>query len=372
MSGTVYTDIDIQNFIDQKIISCNEKINQNSQIQPSSFDLRCGFGKKVWHIPYSSIPRGDMMEFLESKSTHSFILNEKRFFHKNSVYVFELEESLNLPKNICAKANPKSTTGRLDIHSRLLTENGQYYDKVKEGYNGKLFLELISHSFDLFVTPGHSFNQIRFFENPEKLNQQALEYLARSEDILYNFSKKSKNFQKINLEAIDPKNFIFDGLVYLTLELNKEDPGYMARGDAPPIDLSLKNKSHPFSKYFLKVNLNDEGLALMPNSFYLLKTNEVISIPLDHCAEMVDISTELGEYRAHYAGFFDPGFKSIGIVEVRNTGRAPALFRDKMKLTSLEFYNLIEKPSKTYGNQIGSNYQGQTKVTPAKFFNMNE
>lgn len=370
MGGTVHTDNKINDFINEKIIDSDIKIEQN-QIQPSSIDLRCGFGKRVWHLPYSSIPKGNLTEFLDSNATHSFGLNEKRFFHKNSVYVIELEERLNLPKNISAKANPKSTTGRLDIHTRLLTENGQYFDKVEEGYKGKLFTEVISHSFDLFVPPNFSFNQLRLFENPVKLNQENLGYLARSEKLLYSMLIDS-NLETPNLKEIDPKKFIRDGAVYLTLKLNEDDPGYMTRADAPPVDLSLDKKSHPFSKYFLKANLNDNGLFLMPDAFYLLKTNEVISIPLDHCAEMVDITTEYGEYRAHYAGFFDPGFKSIGIVEVRNIGRTPILFKDGMKITSLEFYSLIGEPSKIYGNKIGSNYQGQTKVTPAKFFDIDK
>ena len=198
MEGNVYHDKAISGFIEKGIITPSTEVDK-SQIQPSSLDLRCKFSGKIWHMPYSSLPQGDLVKFLDSESTHDFQLTENRFLHRGSVYVVELEEELVLPEGISARSNPKSTTGRLDIHARLLTENGKVFDNVREGYKGKLLLEIVSNSFDLVLPPGFSFNQMRFFRGlPQTLNQGMLEYLARSEDLLIDSKGKkisSKDFQ---------------------------------------------------------------------------------------------------------------------------------------------------------------------------------
>lgn len=357
MCGTVYTDTDISRFIKEGVILSRQRIRKE-QVQPSSVDLRCSYGKRVWHMPYSFLPRENLSKFLNSNATHSFEMDRKRFFHKRTIYVIEQEESLNLPEDVLARSNPKSTTGRLDIHARLMTENGQTFDNVRRGYKGKLYLEMISNSFDLYIPPGFSFAQMRFLKDGVPLEQGVLEYLTRAENLLTTPAGK----------PISSERFIHDGAVYLTLDLDPKDPGYIARNDAPALDLSSEKNSIPLSKYFQRVNLIEEGLVIAPESFYLLKSGEVVRIPSDHCAEMVDIETSLGEFRAHYAGFFDPKFTSIAIEEVRNTSKSALLFRDKQSITSLKFFKLIGKPFTTYGEKIKSSYFEQTKVTPAKFF----
>ena len=355
MEGTVYVDSAIKGFIESGVIKHSSQEIDEKQIQPSSLDLRCGFGKRIWHMPYSSIPKGNIMDFLNSRSDYGFDLTEKRFIHKKNVYIIELEEKLTLPKDISAKSNPKSTTGRSDIHTRLITEDGQSFDDIRRGYEGRLFLEIVSNSFNLFIPPGHSFNQIRFFNGiGKKLDQGMLEYLARSESLLLNADGNS----------IDGEKFIRDGAVYLTLDLEKT--GYKVRDDAPAVDLSSGEEFYPASRYFEKVNLNEDGLMIIPDSFYLLNSKEVVTIPQDHCAEMVDISTTLGEFRAHYAGFFDPYFRDFGTMEVRNAGNTPFLLRNGQPISSLVFYALIGKPSEVYGKERGSHYRGG-RVFP-KFF----
>ena len=359
MRGNVYTDKKICEFISDGAISSENKIG-DGQIQPSSLDLRCGFGKKIWHMPYASIPDENLIDVLDSNSAQSFELDKKIFLHKNTVYVVELEEKLNLPEGISARSNPKSTTGRIDVHVRLITEDGKDFDNVREGYSGRLFLEIISNSFHLNLQPGYSFNQIRFFNGTKKLDSGMLEYLARSEDLLKEF----------NGDKINPENYIScDGAVYLRLNLDKEDSGYIARSDcSETLDLSSEKSSLLFSKYFQRVALNDEGLVIMPNSFYLLKSREIVKVPPDHCAEMSDISTNLGEFRSHYAGFFDPDWNDIAVMEVRNTSKIPFLLRDNQNISSLWFYNLAGEPNRLYGAEVGSNYQGQREIRPAKFF----
>lgn len=360
--GAVYPDNRIQEFIDKKIIFSNTEINTNSkggQIQPSSLDLRCGYGKKIWHMPYSSNPSGrDLVDFLKSQSTHSFPLDEKRFLHKKTVYLIELEEELSLPEEISARSNPKSTTGRCDIHVRLLTENGHNFDQIEYGYKGKLYLELISNSFDLFLPPGFSFNQIRFLRENEKLEQRTLRHLARHTPLLLDKNRK----------PLPREKYIKNDAVYLTLDLDETDIGYKARDDAPSLDLSSEKGTLPLSKHFEKINSNDEGVVIMPDSFYLLKSQEYTKIPEYHCAELVDISTSLGEFRSHYAGFFDPGFDSICVLEVRNTGTASFLLRKGQTISSLVFYEMVDRPKILYGKNKNSSYQGQNEIKPAKFF----
>tara|TARA_Y100000310_G_scaffold340081_1_gene434706 strand:+ start:2135 stop:3220 length:1086 start_codon:yes stop_codon:yes gene_type:complete len=361
MKGNVYPDKSISGFIEKGVITSDTEICKD-QIQPSSLDLRSGFGKKIWHMPYSSIPQGDLIRFLDAESTHNFQLTEKRFLHKRGVYIVELEEGLALPEGVSARSNPKSTTGRLDIHTRLLTEEGQVFDNVRESYKGKLFLEVVSNSFDLFLPPGFSFNQIRFFHGfPQSLNQGMLEYLARSEDLLVNSKGRAIPFEE----------FIQNGAVSLKLDLDPKDPGYIVREDAPPLDLSSNKNSLPFSQYFQKVNLiPNKGLVIGSDLFYLLKSGDGIQIPRDHCAEMLDISTDLGEFRAHYAGFFDPMFRATAVMEVRNSG-PPFLLKNGQIISSLNFFALTEPPLKSYGKSRSS-YQGQRGVKPAKFFNINK
>lgn len=359
MEGTVFADSEIKKLVKEgHITTSSKRINtrrKGGQVQPSSLDLRCGFGKTVWHVPYASIPRGNVIDFLNSEATHEFDLTEKRFLHRRTVYVTELEEDLALPERVSARANPKSTTGRVDIHARLITENGQSFDDVPAGYEGRLFLEIVSGSLDLFLSPGYSFNQLRFFnENGEKLDQGMLEYLARSESLLLDAEGK----------PLDSKNFIRDGAVYLTADLTK--PVYRLRDDAPTLDLSARRKSYAASSFFERVIPSKEGLIINPGSFYLLNSQEVVKIPDDHCAEMVDIETELGEFRAHYAGFFDPCFSDFSTMEIRNTGQTSFLLRHDRPVTSLNFYSLNGEPSALYGEKKGSSYFGGRVF--AKFF----
>lgn len=360
--GAIYPDYRIHDFVSQGIVSSDVKIDageKGGQIQPSSLDLRCGFGKKIWHMPYSFNPSGkDLTDFLNSVSTHSFQLDEERFLHKKVVYIIELEERVNFPEGISAKSNPKSTTGRCDIHVRMLTENGSNFDQVKDGYKGKLYLEVISNSFDLFLPPGFSFSQMRFMRENDQLEQRTLRHLARGEPLLFDESGN----------PLSREDYIHDNAVYLTLNANPDDLGYKAREDAPSLDLSAAKESIPLSRYFERINSNEEGIVIIPDSFYLLKSKERSSIPEFHCAEMVDVSTSLGEFRSHYAGFFDPGFNSICVLEVRNTGTAPFLLKEGQPISSLVFFEMTGKPRILYGEGKASNYQGQNVVKPAKFF----
>ena len=363
MEETVYPDYEIKRFIEQGIVKSRIPINLNDkggQVQPSSLDLRCGFeGKRIWHLPYSSIPpKGNLMDYLDSTCIERPLdLSKKRFMHKHAVYVVELEETLSLPPNISAKSSPKSTTGRCDPHARLMIEGGESFDNIPKGYNGKLFLEVVSNSLDLNLPPGNSLVQLRFRNDNQTLSQEELNQLQKDDPFL---SREGK-------PIYDGENF-HDSAVFLTLNLDRNDPGYKVRDDAPPLDLSSLPQSLPLSDYFEKVKLTKEGLVTIPGAFFLLKSHEVVKIPQQYCAEMLENITSLGEFRAHYAGYFDPGFNSIAIMEYRNTGKSPFLLRDGQQISALVFSKLTNEPRILYGKDKGSNYLEDNKVRPAKFF----
>lgn len=357
MKTGVYSDRDIKKMIESGHLESTVEINQNEkgQIQPSSFDLT--IGEHLFCMPYSTIPHTDMDTYLSSRNDYIVDLNKNTFLHPDTIYVAELNESLNLPERVAARANPKSSIGRIDTHVRLLTNQGKSFDEVREGYFGKLYLEICSNTFKLSVPPKTSFNQIRFFDSDVKpLNQEMLEYLVRGNDLLLD-----ENGTSLNIE-----NFLDNDSLFSTINLKGSIPGYVARKDAPKLDLSKRDL--PLSQYFDKVGLVDEGVIINKDSFYLFGGSEVTKIPTDHCAEMRDIDTKSGEFRAHYAGFFDPNFTANPVLEVRNSG-PPFLLRHGQRITSFIYFKLKSNPEEVYGEAKDSNYQGQTGVKPAKYFN---
>jgi len=353
----VYSDKDIRKLVEDRFITSSGTIKEE-QIQPSSFDLTVS--NTLYHLPFSSLPIGNIDDFLKTKSNYTINLEKNSFLHKGNVYVAELNERLNLPAGIIAKANPKSSIGRVDVHVRLITENGKYFDEVPQNYSGKLYLEIFPNSFDISFDKDISLNQLRFFDvGTQKLDGRLLKYLSNYHSLLLD------NFGN----PINPDNFIDDDSVYFTLDLTLENPGYVARHDAPPVNLSKRDL--PLSKYFNKVNVINDGIIIQKDSFYLFRSLEKFNIPKDHCAEMVDVSTKSGEFRAHYAGFFDPGFNSNVVLEVRNSG-APLFLRNKQRIVGVNYFQLKSEPEKTYGQQINSSYQNQEGVKPAKFFDENK
>ncbi len=367
MKEGVLSDVEIRELINSGAIISKVPIDDKNQVQPSSMDLRCGLGKNVWRMDGSTIPNTNMEDYLKLKSRYSFSLEGKKgVLDRGLVYIIRLAESFDLPEGISARANPKSTTGRWDIHARLLTEKGDEFDNVRSGYKGKLYLEVISQSFDLEVPSLYTFVQARFIRGSRdrlRLNQGMLKYLARSETLLVDF----------NGNPIPSEKFIRDGVVGLTLNLRVDNPGYVVRHDAPLVDLSALNDSLDGFEYFNKVNLTRYGcLSLESNSFYLLTTNEGIVVPSDHCAEMEDSSAAKGEFRVHYAGFFDPGFGNVrkkgkimgaqATLEVRNTSPNRIILNDGQNIADLRYNFMASNPSRDYSG----NYQGQRGVRGPK------
>ncbi|GEM_PF-5658 len=358
----VYSDDGIRSLIDRRVICSNNKINE-SQIQPSSLDLR--LGSRGFCLPFSSVPSGTNFDsFLERNCSYDIDLSKNGFLHKGCIYVFKLQESLNLPEGIGGRINPKSSIGRIDVHVRLIVEGGRSFDKIPFGYKGDLWIEVYPRSFDIIVHEGDCLNQMRLFDfGIDCLDASELNELNRSQGIL--FDSKTGDGLSGNSFIVD------DNIVSASLDLDENNPGFVAKHNTPPIDLSRRD--HLFSEYFDKVYLSGEDkkqIIVGPNSFYILSSKEVVSVPKDFCSEMMDIETDSGEVRVHYAGFFDPNWNAQATLEVRNFGQ-PFLLRDGQKIASFKFYPMKSSPRELYGSsEKGSHYHRQNGPRLAKFFRM--
>jgi len=295
----------------------------DNQIQPASIDLR--LGDRAWRVRASYLPRARTVAGrLRDVQMHEMDLTRGAVFESGCVYIAELKESLNLPKGISARANPKSSTGRVDVFVRLLTDYGVAFDDVAEGYCGPLYIEIAPQTFSVLARSGTRLNQLR---------------LKR---------------------GVSPKLRTSDCGVDLTGEL----VGFRARRHAGIIDLDHIDGHDP-KKFWEPLYYAGGELLLDPGEFYILASKTDVEIPAMEAAEMLPIDPGVGEFRVHYAGFFDPGFGtaeaagtgSKGVLEVR-CHETPFLLEDGQTVARLVYEPLTARPDKLYG-QLGSNYQKQ-------------
>jgi dCTP deaminase len=325
-------------------------------IQPASLDLR--LGAKAWRIRASFLPGKDrhVEDQIAKFSLQKLDITEGVILERGCMYVVELAEFLNLPESISAIANPKSSTGRLDILTRLISDKCEVFDYVLPGYQGKLYVEIYPQTFAVKVRTGSRLNQIRFVRRAgsqdryqrAKLTDRELKALNKSERI-------------VSGEAT-----IRDGLnlsVNLTSNMKDQIIGYRATRFATVIDVDEKAKYNT-SDFWEPITPRSDGtLILDPSEFYILASNETLRIPASYAAEMVAIDPMMGEFRAHYAGFFDPGFGGIeqpearAVLEVRSD--IPFVLEHGQIIARLIYEKLSEPPEKLYGEDINSNYQGQ-------------
>ena len=295
----------------------------DDQIQPASIDLR--LGARAWRVRASYLPRGrKVSDRLPDVVMHEMDLSKGAVFESGCVYIAELQESLNLPKGISARANPKSSTGRVDVFVRLLSDYGDLFDDVADGYCGPIYVEIAPQTFSVLARTGTRLNQLRL--------------------------KRGNS----------PKLYTADCGVDLTGDL----VGFRARRHAGIIDLDHIGGHDP-RKYWEPLYQNAGQLLLDPGEFYILASKTNVEIPVLEAAEMLPIDPSVGEFRVHYAGFFDPGFGteeaqgqgSKGVLEVR-CHETPFLLEDGQTVARLVYEPLTAKPEKLYG-QMGSNYQRQ-------------
>lgn len=293
------------------------------QVQPASLDLR--LGERAWRVRASFLPRHRrVMERLPDVAMHQLDLTQGAVLERGCVYIAEVQERLALPPGVAARGNPKSSTGRVDVFVRLLTDYSAAYDDVAEGYAGKLYVEIAPQTFSVLVRPGTRLNQLRL-----KRGQPAV-------------------LQTRNV-GVD----LSTGLV-----------GFRGRRHAGVVDLDREDGHDP-RDYWEVLEAPKGELLLDPNEFYILVSKDDIEIPALEAAEMTPIDPAVGEFRVHYAGFFDPGFGSAetgsvgskGVLEVRSH-ETPFLLEDGQTVARLVYEPLTDRPTRLYGED-GSHYLRQ-------------
>jgi dCTP deaminase len=274
-----------------------------------------------------------------------------------------LLEHLHLPEEISARANPKSSTGRLDIFTRLITDYGEEFEKVRPGYKGRLYVEIASRTFTVVVRAGMTLNQLRFLRGNPKPSDTATAALQKS------FLEREKAL--IYGEEGNPaKARIAKDSIELSVNLQGADSSeivaYKAKRNAPIIDLANINYYDAKDFWEIGYELGRKGLILEAGDFYILASKEKVSVPQDWAAEMVSMDQDMGEFRIHYAGFFDPGF-GYGAGDVKGTRavlevrahEVPFLIEHGQRMGRLQYIPLRSRPDKIYGTGIGSSYQRQ-------------
>lgn len=364
------------------IISADEGYPlQEDQFQPNSIDLR--LGEKAYRVRCSFLPEDETVEDkLERLSQYEISLTDGAILEPNCVYLIPLLEKLHLPSHISpqqtlfdgnengtsyrvisgehlsAKANPKSTTGRLDVFTRVITDYSHRFEEIRSGYKGQLYLEVVPKSFPIRVKTGHRLNQLRLRHGYTLLSDQ---------DILRTHSSNPLLFKE-NGEPLPVDDLKVNAGLFLSVNLHGKKGdivGYKAKKHRDFIDLDKINH-YEVSEFWEPIYAqHDDHMILEPEAFYIFASKERCRIPEHLAAEMIAYDTGSGELRTHYAGFFDSGFggriKDQGaraVLEVRSHD-VPFLIEDGQTFCSMKFEPNTEVPETIYGDDIKSNYQGQ-------------
>ena len=348
----------------------------DDQVQPASIDLR--LGDYAYPVDTSFLP-GKGMRVLEKLkqlddrfADFKIDLSNGAVLEKGRVYVIPLLESINLRSEVAAFANPKSSTGRLDILTRLIADYASSFDHVSEGYKGELFIEVAPRSFSVVVKTGTRLNQLRFRrmrgEGAKSIPAPEWKKLL-DEGQIVDSSEHEKNARSIR-----------SGMLPFTVDLKgsgKEGDiiGYRAKKHAKRIDLERRDYD-PLDFWEPICFHKTSSLILDPDEFYILMTKEAIAVPPEYAAEMLPYDTRAGEFRVHYAGFFDPGFgwnarinkagSSRGVLEVRSH-EVPFLLEHGQTVGWLRYERMAARPELLYGQDINSNYQGQSLKLAKQF-----
>lgn len=325
-------------------------------IQPASIDLR--LGDFAWRVQASFLPGPDatVEDKVRAFEMHRIDLTNGAVLEKGCVYIVPLQESLNLPDDISAFANPKSSTGRLDIFTRVISDRGTRFDLIRPGYTGPIYAEVSPKTFSIAVRTGSRLTQLRLRRGRAEVTPEDLLQLHDEVGLI------DASFDRT--EVLEHRS------LSLRLDLGADAPGgivgWRARHHAGIVDVDRPDNYDP-ADFWEPVSARRGGIILNPDDFYILATREAVTVPPDYAAEMVAYDTLVGEFRVHYAGFFDPGFGwhpddrsvgSRGVLEVRSHD-VPFLLEHEQVIGRLRYERLIERPKKIYGTGIGSHYQGQ-------------
>lgn len=338
---------DIEKLLSSNAILIDQPI-ADTQVQPASLDLR--LGTKAYRIRASFLTgKGNkVQDRLGEFLMHEIDLTQGAVLEKGCVYLVPLMESLALPTDTSAVANAKSSTGRLDLLTRCVTDDGIEFDRIDAGYTGPLFAEISPRSFSVLVRPGMRLNQIRFRRGQSIISDTELNQMHEEKGL------------------VDGPALIDHGLSFsVDLDLPHQVVGYRAKPHTGLIDLDLIGH-YPVEEFWEPVTAGNRRIILDPGAFYILVSREAVHIPPDCAAEMAPYVAMVGEFRVHYAGFFDPGFGHAaaggsgarGVLEVR-CHEAPFVLEHGQSVGRLVYEKMADVPDILYGSDLKSNYQGQ-------------
>jgi dCTP deaminase len=359
---------EITELINKNIISSDHKINKDI-IQPASIDLRLGL--KAWRVPASFLPgKGNLVsDRLKNFAMHEFSLVDGAVLECGCVYIVKLLENVSLTDDLTGVANPKSSTGRLDVFTRLIVDGAQEFEDVPAGYSGPLYVEISPRTFSILVRTGSRLNQLRIRRGYSVTTDKEMEILqkhvglVRTEDDNH-LPDKIKNGVPLSVDLVGEKGLIGYKARKHTRLIDVDKPSFYKR------ELFWEKITTEDLIYQTKITENgtsSSGLVLSPDAFYILASKEYVSVPSNYAAEMRAYDTKVGEFRAHYAGFFDPGFglsdlgasKTRAVLEVRSHD-VPFLIEQEQTICRLVYEPMANIPNFLYGEAGGTNnYQAQ-------------
>jgi dCTP deaminase len=332
------------------------------QIQPASLDLRLGDIAYRVRASFLPGPNRSVASRIDDLKLHEFSLADGAVLETGCVYIVPLIESLALPRDIAASTNPKSSTGRLDVFTRVIADNMRGFDRIESGYHGPLYAEISPLTFPVLVREGSRLSQIRFRRGHATLDADALAKLHADERLVDDDDADLSDGIAV---GVDLAGFGPHGLV-----------GFRAKHHTGLIDVD-RRAAYDAGEFWEPISARaDKSLVLDPEEFYILASKQAVQVPPDYAAEMVPFDPLVGEFRVHYAGFFDPGFGYAGaggtgsraVLEVRSR-EVPFIFEDGQIVGRLVYENMMARPDTLYCQGIGSNYQAQ-HLKHSKHFRM--
>lgn len=335
-------------------------------LQPASLDLR--LGEVAYRLRCSFLPDKQTV----ARKVKDYIIDELDL-HKEGVvletdrpYLIELKERLALPPGVRGRTNPKSSTGRLDVFTRVITDESYRFDEIADGYDGPLYLEVVPLSFAIRVREDLSLNQLRLAVGRTELSDDEIRAAHEQQPLLFSGG-----------EPVPTESLALSNGMFLSLDLRGDRTGrvgYRARDNSPLLDLTTFVPREPGPYWEGVVREDGDRVVLTPRQFYLLMSNEAVCIPPRLASEMTAYDPTSGELRTHYAGFFDPGF---GFSSVSPTGSraalevrahdVPFMVEHGQRVCKLTFERMLDEPDKLYGADVGSHYQGQGETLSRHF-----
>ena len=352
----------------------------DSQIQPASVDLR--LGTKAYRLISSFLPERsgtsehvNVLDLYQSELVmYDMDLTQGAILEKGHVYLVPLLEHVALPPHIRGRANPKSSTGRLDIFTRLITDLNAGFDEIPLGYRGPLYLEIVPRSFTIRVQTGLALNQLRLLTGRPTVSDPQLRALHRSAKLLYHNDEDVAEARPLATQDIRVDHGLFLGIDLRGSGAGREIVGYRAKKNSHVVDLSKIGHYSALDFWEPIYRQPNNTLLLEPEEFYILASHERIKVPAGCAAEMVAYEAAFGELRTHYAGFFDPGFgagdgprKGTQVVLEVRPHDVPFLIRDGQTFFKVVYEHMLDLPEHLYGASIGSSYH-QQGLTLSKHF----